>query len=98
MAISLVADLADELAAADLHLAAGAEEVDAEAVLVLDRDAAGVDELDAPLGVRLLRRANFDRPAGVDAQAPLGDVEVVGAQSVTAAAAELAIAPPRREV
>ena len=71
-----------ELAPVDQDLALAADEEHAAAIAVDHLDAVGVEIAHAAGGLGVLGRNDFHWSAVVHAQAPLGDVEVVGAQSV----------------
>ena len=94
----LAAAFERELAAVDLDFAFGAIEVHADAVLVFDHHPVGVDQGRAAVGAGLGRRQRFHGPARIHAQAPLGDVQMVGAPVAYHAAAEFLVVTPVREV
>src|SRR4030095_11912146 len=89
-----------ELAAVHVDLAIAAEESDAVFLDVREFDSTGVDELRTGHSrFEISGRDDFDRAAVfIDAEAPLGDVDVVGAPIGDIAAAVLAIFSPQGEV
>lgn len=87
-----------EFAAVDEDAAVGADEGDAVTGDVFDDGAVGVDELGAAFGIGLGRGEDFEGAAFVHAEAPLGDVEVVGAPVGDHATAVFAEGAPVGEV
>src|SRR6202012_5789316 len=76
--------------------AAGAEEIDAESVLMFDRDSVGINKFCAALGISGGRK-HFDRPAAIHAESPLSDVQVVRTPIAYGAAAVFHIIAPCRK-